>query len=300
MKNKVKEYLEYLKHERGMARNTIVTYELFLTDFTKFVEERNVELGNISHKDIRAYLSELTARGNTRNSLATKRGGISGFFKWCVKRGYIEDNPALLVATPKFNRKLPSFLTGVETEAFITTPFLILRDLTILQTFSSTGIRVAELANINIGDIDFEKRIIRIFGKGKRERLSPYGPHLRKILKYYLWMREVMLDENSGEKALFISHKRERISVRAIQHMFKKYSSYQELGKEISPHSLRHSYASNLLNRGAGLREIQELLGHQSLGTTEKYIHISPQQLIERYKKASLREDEQDQDEDSQ
>ena len=300
MKNKVREYLVYLELERGMSQNTIITYRFFLTDFAKFTEERNIELEGIDHKHIRAYLAELTVRGNSKNSLATKRGAISAFFKYCVKKGYVEDNPAFLVATPRFDRKLPSFLTEAQTEAFLTTPFLILRDLTILQTFCSTGIRVAELVSININDIDFEKRIVRVFGKGRRERLSPYGSRLKRILRYYLWMREVILDEDSEEKALFISHRRERISVRAIQHIFEKYSLYQGLDKEVSPHSLRHSYASHLLNRGAGLREIQELLGHQSLATTEKYIHISPQQLIETYKKAHLRDDEQDQDEDSQ
>jgi len=299
MKNKVKEYLAYLKHERNMSPNTITAYQLFLTDFTKFIEEKNVELGNIDHKKIRAHLAELKERGNCKNSLTTKLGAISAFFKYCEKKGYVEDNPATVMSAPKFNRKLPSFLSESEEEIFLTVPFLVLRDTTILQTFCSTGIRLAELVGINIDDIDYEKRVIKVLGKGGRERLSPYGLRLKRILKYYLWMREVILDEDSEEKALFISHRRERISMRAVQRIFEKCNSYLELDKKISPHSLRHGYASHMLSRGAGLREIQELLGHESIVTTEKYTHVSPNQLIKNYRKASLRNDEQSQDEDS-
>lgn len=287
MKDKIREYLAHLEHERNMSPNTIKTYELFLTAFAKFIKEkRSFELEDIDHRDIRAFLAELKAKGNSKSSLATKLGAISSFLKYCEKRKYIEYNPASVMSSPKFERPLPSFLTETETEKFLPTPILALRDIAILEILFSCGVRVAELVAIDIDDIDYEQRVIRIYGKGRKERFVRYGGKGEQNLKNYFFVRPALLGENPEEKALFLNYKGERISTRVPERICEKSSLYLELEKPITPHSLRHSFASQLLNKGMDIRVIQELLGHENLATTERYTHVSPNQLIESYKKA--------------
>jgi len=293
MKDKTKEYLTHLEHERSMSPNTIKTYEFFLTEFAKFTEQKNLKLEDIDYKDIRSYMVMLQQKGNGKNSILTKIACVRSFLRYCVKKRYIEDNPAAVLITPKLERPLPSFLTEPEAEEFLKTPILALRDLAILDVFFSTGIRLSELTGISLGDIDWEQRLFRIFGKGSKERLVPYGEKTEGSLACYLQVRTRLIEKNPEEKALFINYKGERISGRQIERLFEKYNvvSDVEKSKPITPHSLRHSCASVLLNNGCGIREIQVLLGHESLATTEKYTHISPRELIETYKRANLRGD---------
>ena len=288
------EYIAHLRHERNVAPNTIKTYRLFLLEFIKYLRVKQLELRKIDHRNIRGYMVMLGHKGNGNNSIGTKTSCIRAFLGFCVRKKHIEYNPAEVLSTPKFNRVLPTFLTEPEAEEFLMAPILALRDMAILDLFYSTGIRLSELTGISLnGDIDWKERIVRIFGKGRKERLVPFGQKTWRSLTRYLQVRKRLLDQYPGEQALFLNSRGGRISNKDIERLFKKYNLVSDVkkSKAITPHSLRHSCASVLLNKGCGIREIQELLGHESLGTTEKYVHVSPGELIETYKRANLRPD---------
>jgi len=295
----LKEFILYLEHERKYSFNTVKTYKIYLRIFFDYLKEKKLDLEDLDHRNIRAFLSaiqgnKLKKNQNKKNSsMSLITSIIRSFFKFCMKRKYLFDNPAAVLSIPKFSRPLPKFLSEKEAEKFCQLPVLILRDKAILEVLYGSGIRVNELTGINIDDIDFEMKIIRIRGKGNKERLVFYGKEAARSVKFYLHIRPLLI--RSGTKtrpkeiALFLNYKGEKLSSRQIERIVKKYLIFSELNKEITPHGLRHSFASHLLSRGCGLREIQEFLGHESLATTEKYVHIDIGQLIETYKKAQLR-----------
>lgn len=287
------EYMAHLEHERHVAQMTIVTYRLFLSEFIKYLRKNQLELESIDHRNIRGYMAMLKEGGNSKNSLSTKIACVRSFLRWCEKKGYIEFNPAQVISSPKFSRKLPSFLTEIEAEQFLPTPILAIRDLMIFELLYSTGLRVSELVGISLTDIDVEGKIIKVTGKGGRERLILYGKKAQERLNLYLKFRKILMKENTEEDALILNYKGERISTRQIQRIFVKYRRISELDKSkpVTPHAMRHSFASTLLSRGANLRVIQELLGHKNLNTTALYLHTNSKELIEVYRKANLRGD---------
>ena len=288
------EFISYLEHERKFSINTIKTYQIYLDKFFDYLKREKLNLKNMDHRDVRAFMVSIQDNKLKKNQVKKKSSMalivsiIRSFFKFCMRRNYLDDNPAAIVATPRFNQPLPKFLSEKETEKFCQLPVLILRDKAILEILYGSGIRVAELTGIVLDDLDFENKIIRIRGKGGKERLALYGSQAARILKYYLHIRPLLKRPGSNEAALFINYKGEKLSTRQIQRIVEKYWILSELNKKITPHSLRHSFASHLLARGAGIREIQELLGHESLATTEKYLHVDLAFLIENYKKANL------------
>ena len=284
------EYMAHLEHERHVALNTTLAYRLFLLDFVRYLRKNQLELDGVDHRDIRGYMRILRDKGNSKNSVATKIACIRTFLRWCEARQYIEYNPANVLTAPRLNSPLPSFLTQPEAEEFLLAPILALRDMAILDVFYSTGIRLSELTGISLGDINWTERLIRVTGKGSKERLVLYGKKTEQSLARYLQVRGRLAEKNPEEKALFLNTLGERLSSRQIQLLFTKYNIVTDVekSKPITPHSLRHSCASVLLDKGCGLREIQTLLRHESLSTTQKYTHVSPTQLIETYKKSGL------------
>jgi len=299
MKNKheiwLNEFMAYLELERRFSFNTIKTYRIYLAIFFDYIKEKRLDLEQIDHRDIRNFLRSIQdnrlkkGQNKSPSSMSLIVSIIRSFFRFCRKREYIDDNPAAIVATPKFNRPLPKFLSEKETAKFCQLPVLILRDKAILEILYGSGIRVNELTRINLDDIDFKEKIIRIQGKGNKERLSLYGRMAARALNFYLNVRPLLMDHDSQETALFLNYKGERLSDRQVQRIVEKYWIFSELNKKITPHVFRHSFASHLLAAGCGLREIQELLGHVSLATTQKYLHVDVAHLIEVYKKAQLR-----------
>lgn len=288
------EFISYLEHERKFSINTIKTYQIYLDEFFDYLKREKLNLKNMDHRDVRAFMVSIQDNKLKKNqvkknsSMALIVSIVRSFFKFCVRKKYLDDNPAAIVATPRFNQPLPNFSSEKETERFCQLPVLILRDKAILEILYSCGVRVAELTGIVLNDIDFENKIIRIRGKGGKERLALYGSQAARILKYYLHIRPLLKRPGASEAALFLNYKGEKLSTRQIQRIIEKYWKISELSKKITPHSLRHSFASHLLARGAGIREIQELLGHTSLATTEKYLHVDLAFLIKNYKKANL------------
>jgi integrase/recombinase XerC len=218
---------------------------------------------------------------------------MRSFYDFCLKRKWIGENPAKVLATPRQDKNVPSFLSEDEMAEFLDLPSsdepLDLRDRAALELLYASGIRVGELVAIDLVDVGFDERLVRVKGKGKKERLVPFGKKAEVSLRTYLRARPDLLKERLGQNAFFLNYKGGRLTSRSVERIVGKYIRRTAVSRKISPHSLRHSFASHLLSRGADLRVIQELLGHASLATTQKYTHLDLKQLLDVYKKSHPR-----------
>lgn len=279
-------FLGHLRYEKNFSIHTIKAYERDLSKFFDYIDRMNVSLEDVDHRTIRSFLGILHKQGKQNQTTSRYLASIRSFFRFCMKRKLLDDNPAAIVANPKFFKPIPSFLTEGEMEEFITLPVISLRDMAIFEILYATGIRVGELIGINMDDINFKERVIRIRGKGKKERLVLFGDKSKTALNYYLQVRPVFLKDNPKEEALFLSHAGKRLDNRSIERIVDKYWQISGLQKKITPHSFRHSFATHLLGRGVDLRCIQELLGHESISSTETYTHINTKELIDVYNRS--------------
>ncbi|NQT81245.1 MAG: tyrosine recombinase XerC [Candidatus Aminicenantes bacterium] len=293
MRKEISEFLTSLKYEKNASPHTIASYERDLRQLANYLEERKVKLREIDNVCLRGFMAELQEKKNKKSTIARKLAAIRSFLQFCMKKKWVEDNPAKLVATPKQEKHVPTFLSEDEMAKILDLPEsrqpLDLRDRGVLELLYATGIRVSELVGINLSDMDFAERLIRIRGKGKKERLIPFGRKAEESLSYYIRVRHQINKGEINEEALFLNYRGERLTSRSIERIVDKYIRFTALRRKISPHSLRHSFASHLLSRGADLRVIQELLGHESLATTQKYTHLDLKQLLEVYKKSHPR-----------
>ncbi len=291
--NDLEEFLDQLRHERNASAHTIAGYRRDLTQFIAYLDGRRVALRHADNLLIRGFMAELHERRLEKSSLARKLAAVRSFFRYAVKRGWTPENPASVVATPKQERRVPSFLTEEEMAGLLEMPPseepLDLRDKAVLELLYATGIRVSELVGINLEDVHLGERLVRVRGKGKKERIVPFGVIARERLRSYMKARPELLGERTGEYALFLNYKGRRITTRSVERIVDKYIRLTAVRRKISPHSLRHSFASHLLSRGADLRVIQELLGHESLATTQKYTHLDLGHLMEVYRRSHPR-----------
>jgi len=315
MESKIGQFLDYLKHEKNVSPHTLSAYKTDLSEFSKYIKENGTS--KVDHQVIRGFLSRLDNNKNSKSTMGRKLSSIKSFYKFLVKTGACKDNPAVYVSRPKAPKYLPLFFTEGEIKKLLETPllviknpdlainnpgliprdpFLALRDKLILELLYDLGIRLSELVGINIGDIDYEGKTILIRGKGKKERLALFGEHIKKHLNLYLDTRHLISKTRDTNGALILNYRGERIGTRQVQRLVKKYCRLGGLSDKFSPHSIRHSFASHLLNRGCDLRIIQELLGHTLISTTEKYTHISQNQLFEVYHKAHPRSNGKNED----
>jgi tyrosine recombinase XerC len=287
------EYLDYLRHERNASIHTIASYRRDLTQFVDYLETRQSSLRRADNLQIRGFMAELHERRLKKSSLARKLAAIRSFFRFAVKNKWIAENPAQVVATPKQEQRVPSFLTEEEMANFLDMPPsgkpLDLRDRAALEILYATGIRVGELVGINVEDVHLGERLVRVRGKGKKERIVPFGAPAQGRLRAYLGARAELAGDRIGENALFLNYRGRRITTRSVERLVDKYIRRTAVRRKISPHSLRHSFASHLLSRGADLRVIQELLGHESLATTQKYTHLDLGHLMDVYRKSHPR-----------
>jgi tyrosine recombinase XerC len=287
------EYLDYLRHERNASGHTIASYRHDLTQFVDYLETRQSSLRRADNLQIRGFMAELHERRLKKSSLARKLAAIRSFFRFAVKNKWIAENPARVVATPKQEQRVPSFLTEEEMANFLDMPPsgkpLDLRDRAALEILYATGIRVGELVGINVEDVHLGERLVRVRGKGKKERIVPFGAPAQGRLRAYLGARAELAGDRIGENALFLNYRGRRITTRSVERLVDKYIRRTAVRRKISPHSLRHSFASHLLSRGADLRVIQELLGHESLATTQKYTHLDLGHLMDVYRKSHPR-----------
>lgn len=283
--DKLEDYVKYLSLQRNYSVHTSVSYSSDIRQFGEITGNRIA----VSEADIRGYLEKLSKLKYGKNSIARKVISVRNFYKFLVKIKVMETSPFKYILTPKSEKKLPSYLTEQETDNLLRgaegRDFLSLRDRALLELVYSTGIRVNELVSLNTKNVDFINEEIKVLGKGAKERIVPAGETALNILRGY--MKELAKVQPEG--MLFINKNRTRLTARSVARMVKKYALKAGIEKKVTPHTLRHSFATHLLDRGAGLRDVQEMLGHANLSTTQIYTHLSIGKLKKEYDKAHPR-----------
>jgi integrase/recombinase XerC len=283
-------FFEYLQIEKNCSVSTVETYKRDIEHFVCFMEQQAIQrFAAVSYASVRLYLTELYEQGLGRKTVARKISCLRSFYKFLMRESFIEQNPFMMTSLPKKEKHLPKFLYEEElTKLFnatdITTP-LGQRDQAILELLYATGMRVSECCRLNIEDIDFSIGTVLVFGKGRKERYLPVGSFALEALQYYIKDgREKKLSQSSSKtNALFLNYRGGRLSERSVRTILKKIIEKTALNIHISPHVLRHTFATHLLNEGADLRSVQELLGHANLSTTQIYTHVSKDRLREVY-----------------
>ncbi len=303
LEDPIERFLAHLEAERNYSGHTVRSYRVDLEQFMDFVEEKGVELhpGNregsarTDYLVLREYLGSLHGRYQ-RSTVARKISAVRSFFAFLEKRGMLDHNPAEGVSTPKQGVHIPAHLPVDDMFRLLEGPdalnVLGLRDLAIMETLYSSGLRVSELAGLDLSDLDFDGRLVRVTGKGGRERVVPIGRTALDVLRRYLTRTSEIRSKVWGgadRGALFLNHRGGRLTTRSISRIIKKYAARCGLPGEVSPHALRHTFATHMLDGGADLRSVQELLGHASLSTTQKYTHVSLDRLMAVYDKAHPR-----------
>ncbi|MGH7197738.1 MAG: tyrosine recombinase XerC [Candidatus Omnitrophota bacterium] len=288
----VEKFFTYLKVERNYSPHTVTSYGNDLRAFYAFLEKTPVEQTDILA--LRKYLALLKNAALAKKTMARRMASLRTFFRFLQREGFIKKNPMGLLKSPKLEKKLPMVLDESEITRLIEAPENDvdgLRDRAILETLYSTGMRVSELVQLNVEGVDFIGGVCRVLGKGSKERLCPIGDRALRSIRQYLELREKAL-ERSG-RALFLNHSPNkggsRLTDRSVRRIVDRYIEKTSRRESISPHTLRHSFATHLLNRGADLRSVQELLGHENLSTTQIYTHVSTQRLKDAYDKAHPR-----------
>jgi tyrosine recombinase XerC len=293
MNKAIAEFLAYLEHEKNASPHTIAAYARDLGQVAAYLKEREIRWDKAGNIVLRGFLAELHEKKRQKTTIGRKLAALRSFYDFCLRRKYISENPAKVLARPRQDKRVPSFLSEDETAALLDLPrgggALARRDRAILEFFYATGMRVSELVGVETGDIHFGERLVRVRGKGKKERLVPFGGKALEALQDYRGARAVLARGGDGGEAFFLNYRGGRLTTRSVQRMVHKYIRRTAVARKISPHSLRHSFASHLLGRGADLRVIQELLGHASLSTTQKYTHVDLKQLLSVYKKSHPR-----------
>lgn len=289
MNTYTEQFLTYLEAERNCSQYTIVNYRGDLAEFFESIGKKS--LAEVDYLDIRRFLVSLKAQGYVKSSMSRKLACVRSFFKFLNRENILTSNPAVSVATPKRDKKLPHFLDLKEVEDLLNAPSgeneAELRDKAIMELLYSSGIRVGELRDINCDDVDVFSAVLRIRGKGKKERIVPIGSVALHAIEGYLEKRRGT--KRGGERALFLNRNGTRLTDRSVRRILLKYARKIALKKHVSPHVLRHSFATHMLDAGADLRSVQELLGHENLSTTQIYTHVTTKRLKEVYDKAHPR-----------
>ncbi|NLM26100.1 MAG: tyrosine recombinase XerC [Firmicutes bacterium] len=289
----IEQYLQYLLVQRNFAENTIESYAKDLDLFNKFITELwDTTILEADQHVIRAYLSSLYHKGYERSSISRHLSAIRGLYKYLLRFDLIERDPSQLIKLPKKGKFLPETLTVDEMELFLSgfdlNAPLDLRNKAIFELLYSTGIRLTELVNLDVEDIQSSFDFIRVFGKGRKERIVPVGEYALKAIDDYLTKARPKLAK-AGQTALFVNNKGTRLTQRGVQYLVRRQIEKVSLKKDISPHTLRHSFATHLLDAGADLRTVQELLGHASLSSTQIYTKVSQSRLKSVYNQAHPR-----------
>jgi integrase/recombinase XerC len=333
MKQAIGKFLQYLQSVKNSSPHTVLNYGKDLEQFVAYLSPPGMQppgVSGVTHQIIREFVGHLHEQGLQKSSIARKLAALRSFFKYCVREGMLKENPARLVPTPKLPKRIPSVLSAEEMNGFLnqlaemgaasggsipakrrlgpstthaTEPakltgeaLLLRRDRALLELLYAAGLRVSELTGLNLEDMETKERMLRVRGKGNKERIVPYGSKAQEALEKYWPLREQLLQQTTGSggtrrgvphtNAVFLNYAGRRLTQRSVGRIVKKYVRLVNINWDLHPHSLRHAFATHLLADGADLRAIQELLGHQSLSTTQKYTHASIRQLMEIYDKA--------------
>jgi integrase/recombinase XerC len=335
MKQAINKYLEYLQAVKNSSPHTISNYGKDLGQFVAYLSPPGLDppaLCAVTHTVIREFVGHLHDHGLQKSSIARKLASLRSFFKYCVREGLLKENPARLVPTPKLPKRIPSVLSAEEMNGFLNQlaemglsastggapskdppritsrassgkrprltdeTLLLRRDRALLELLYAAGLRVSELTGLNFSDLEQKERVLRVRGKGDKERIVPYGTKAQEALEKYWPLRDHLLEQASsnrgrhhnapGTEAVFLNYAGRRLTQRSVGRIVKKYVRLININWDLHPHSLRHAFATHLLADGADLRAIQELLGHQSLSTTQKYTHASIRHLMDIYDKS--------------
>ncbi len=313
MKHVIEKFIQYLRYERNASPDTIREYRRDMQQFEAFLTPpgtKTMPLREIDHRIVREYVGSMYDRRLEKASIARRLSSLRTFFKYCVREKLATQNPARLVSTPKLPKRVPRVLTAEELNGFLdglgnTAPkprrrratarseeeakVILKRDRAILELLYASGLRVSELVGLDLGDLDQRGRMLRVLGKGRKERVVPYGGKASAALEAYWPVRDEILAHprmKADYQAVFLNHLGGRLTDRSVHMLVRKYSRLANVNWDLHPHSLRHAFATHLLADGADLRAIQELLGHVSLSTTQRYTQASIRQLMEVYDKA--------------
>ena len=282
----IDDYLEFLKYQKNYSNYTITSYENDITEFFNYINSEGLNYKNIEYSDIRFYLMYLKEKEDNNSSIDRKLSALRGFYKYLVNEGIVHNNVFSLVNGPKKSKKLPRYFDYNELEEMFLIPdtntALGQRDLLLLEMLYATGCRVGELVSIKVKDIDFNRRTILIIGKGNKERYLNYGEYCEDILKKYLKDGYLSLNINKSE-FLFLNKNGGVLTERGVRFILDKIIKQTGINKNISPHMIRHSFATHLLNEGCDLLTVQKLLGHESIKATQIYTHVTTDRLKEVY-----------------
>lgn len=289
------EYLAYLSGEKNASPHTITAYKKDLEDYFAYLEQKGLEEVRADHLVVRRYMTELRDQGISKNSMARKMSSLRSYYRFLIRENVLEDSPLALVSSPKETKKLPKFVHYEDIRRMLELPDRTpagLRDRAIMEILYGGGLRVSELVGLELNQLLFPIRSVKVMGKGKKERLVPLGDYAINALKDYLENGRPLLvkPENEEEQGVFLNQRNgHAITDRAVRNILNKYVMQMSGTLKVSPHMLRHSYATHMLENGADIRIIQELLGHERLSTTQIYTHITKSHMMEIYKEAHPR-----------
>ena len=300
MQEAIGKFLNYLVVEKGFSPNTKVAYENDLHQLAGFVEEAAARRGTIppwaafDRQSMLSYLTDLKERRYAATTVARKVAAIKSFFAFLVAEGMMKDNPTRDVPSPRVGKSLPKPISISQARLLLEQPAKLStpeakRDRAMLHLLYASGMRVSELVSLNLGDIDTEGGYVRCFGKGHKERLIPIYRQAAQVLKEYLTEARPHLAHSSEEQALFLNRRGERLTRQGLWQILKGYAKSAQLGADITPHTLRHSFATHMLSGGADLRSVQELLGHANISTTQVYTHLTTEHIRRAYEKSHPR-----------
>jgi integrase/recombinase XerC len=307
VKEQLRSFLDYLRLNRNASPHTVAAYDSDLSQFLSFVADHHrkkaMELQpvDIDLASVRAFMADLYRQGQARASVSRKLSALRTFTRYMRREGWIEGDPVALAAAPKREQKVPAHLSVDEMSTLLATPdaadSLGCRDRAILELFYASGLRLSELVGLDVEDVNLSARMVRVMGKGAKERIVPFNETTKKAVGAWLKARATLVDSqrptaNSQRRPidpLFVNFRGARLTGRSVQRLVARYVSLCSTRFGISPHALRHSFATHLLERGADLRAIQELLGHVQLSTTQRYTHVNAAQLLDVYRKAHPR-----------
>jgi integrase/recombinase XerC len=313
VKRIIDRFIGYLRYERNASPSTIREYRRDVTQFFDFLTppgEKTMPIDEVDHKIVREYVSSMYDQNLERSSIARHLASLRTFFRFCMREGVAKQNPARLVSSPKLARRVPRVLTAEEMNAFLDNlasppsgragrkqptaeqreneKLMLKRDRAILELLYGAGLRVSELVGLDIVNVDRHSQMVRVRGKGRKERIVPYGGKAKAALENYLPVREEILGRSKepDQEALFLNGRGQRMTPGTVRTLVKKYARLCNVNWDLHPHALRHAFATHLLADGADLRAIQELLGHVSLSTTQRYTHATVEQLLAIYDKS--------------
>jgi len=289
----VEEFLGHLALERRLSDRTVAAYRQDLEGLATFLERGGDDLAGASHRQLRRWLAHLATRRYARSSIARKAAAVRSFYRYAVRRGHLAASPASILASPKLPVRLPPVLKAREAADLVAAPEVgdawAARDRAVLELLYASGLRVAELCGLDVADLDLRRGRLRVMGKGAREREVPIGEVAVDVMRSYVGRVRATIAPRSGGTALFFNRRGKRIGSRDVRAIVERYRRQILAGRRVSPHTLRHSFATHLMEGGADIRAVQELLGHANLSTTQRYTHVSRGRLFGAYRRSHPR-----------